>query len=165
MPRLFVAIPIPEEVKAQIRDIAYSIQIPGLKLTNHENYHLTLAFLGEADPEEVRQSLDKIAPSKTPIPITLEGFGTFPRVLWAGVKSPKLPTVAQKIKLACRPHAPKMDAGPYKPHLTLGRSQAFIAVPTQTYPPLSWVADHYELIESRLTRAGATYEIHATFQI
>jgi 2'-5' RNA ligase len=87
--RLFLAIEIPEPIRARLVEVQKNL--PGkLKLVEPENIHITLKFLGEvAEPRaaEVRKGL---APLETPaFDAEAKGLGLFPgpgnpRVIWAG---------------------------------------------------------------------------------
>ncbi|MFC7608726.1 2'-5' RNA ligase family protein [Teichococcus aestuarii] len=47
MPRLFVALPLPEALREQLSDLAGGL--PGARWVPPENYHLTLRFIGEVE--------------------------------------------------------------------------------------------------------------------
>ena len=58
--RVFVAIDLPEEIKQKVSEIQK--RLPGFngKLTEQENLHLTLKFLGEVDDEKIIFIKDKL---------------------------------------------------------------------------------------------------------
>ncbi len=112
--RLFVAIDVPASLKQKINDLKKEISFKGVKPSNTEQTHLTLAFYDDADPEDVISSLKKI--KFEPFYINVEGFGFFPseekpRVLFLNVeKNPYLNDLKQAVK--------RED---YKPHITIAR--------------------------------------------
>ncbi|MCX8179177.1 MAG: RNA 2',3'-cyclic phosphodiesterase [Candidatus Aenigmarchaeota archaeon] len=77
MPRLFVCVWIPEEMKQAILDFQKKLsKLPiEAKFVERENLHLTLTFLGERTGiEDIKKSLEK-----------LKGFGEFP-IFLSGLK-------------------------------------------------------------------------------
>jgi 2'-5' RNA ligase len=58
--RTFISIDIPEEIKKKIIEIQN--KLPGFqgKLTEEENLHLTLKFLGEVDEEQIEKIKEKL---------------------------------------------------------------------------------------------------------
>jgi RNA 2',3'-cyclic 3'-phosphodiesterase len=172
MARLFVAVPVPQEIREYVYFQALQLgMINGLKLSNPENYHLTLAFLGEADSSAVERSLFDTPTTGTSLKITAEGWGAFPtplvaKVLWAGIHADGLQALSKRIKMVLSESAPNMDRSPFKPHLTIGRLRDPQPLTLErVYAPRTWSVDHYELLESKLGGNGATYSTVAQFQI
>ena len=64
MPRLFVALPIPEELREELAGLAGGIQ--GARWVPPENYHLTLRFIGEIVGWQARCSWAGSTCSKRP---------------------------------------------------------------------------------------------------
>ena len=58
--RTFISIEIPEEVKKEIVKIQKSLPEFQGKLTEEENLHLTLKFLGEVDEEQIEKIKEKL---------------------------------------------------------------------------------------------------------
>jgi len=126
MPRLFVALPFPDEVKDRL--LALKIpEIPGMRRIAGQELHLTLHFLGEvAAGDAVREALASVQMSA--FTITIMGVGRFPpegqpTVLWAGVEnSPSLTAFHQSIGSALtKAIGFQPEARPYSPHITLAR--------------------------------------------
>lgn len=90
MPRLFVALEMPEEAVAGL--VRLCSGLPGASWTDPADLHLTLRFIGEVDHDtfvEIGQGLHEIM--LRPFELTLKGLGLFPprgepRHLWAGVE-------------------------------------------------------------------------------
>lgn len=158
MARLFVAIEIPEEVKAHlIAAIAPLKNQLDLRWSPPRNWHLTLAFLGEANPEEVAGALRNRTSKGVPFDLQLSGWGAFPksqaaRVLWAGVQSSeRLESLVREVREASERAAPLMDKKPYTGHITLGRSRSPIVLgPLDLAISASWTVARFALIESKL---------------
>ncbi len=85
--RLFIAIQFPDRLKKALAYLQQDMRDCGMKgnYTKEENFHLTLAFIGEhKDPESVMQALENV--SYEPFSIELEGFGSYGDLYWAGIK-------------------------------------------------------------------------------
>lgn len=158
MARLFVAVEIPEDVKAHISaQIALLKEKFALQWSPPRNWHLTLAFLGDADPAVVAEALRTISPNG-PFELELNGSGSFPRsasarVLWAGIsESDALAKLVTNVRLACGPVAPAMDLKPFTAHITLARSRngRDLRSLSLVLESLFWTVTQFELIESRL---------------
>jgi 2'-5' RNA ligase len=88
--RLFISVDIPDEVKEEILKIQKEIKDLGrLSLSPKENIHITLKFLGEAEPDKITEILDTI--NFKDFSVTSDRFGFFPNdnyisVIWLGFK-------------------------------------------------------------------------------
>jgi RNA 2',3'-cyclic 3'-phosphodiesterase len=170
--RLFVAVVPPPEVLGDL-DTAVAPyragRTPGrdLRWSGPEDWHLTLAFLGDG-PEPVADRLGpelaRAAHRHPPFPLALAGAGAFPsagcaRVLWCGLSGdrPALASLAASVAAAAtRAGAPPTDPGrPFRPHLTLARGRTpadlgDLVAALSPYQGPQWPVDRLELIESHL---------------
>ncbi len=138
-----------------------------LRWTGPEDWHVTLAFLGEVPgPAAGRLAprLERAAARHRPFPLTFAGAGAFPaagraRVFWCGLTGDHqaLAALAASVAAAARrAGAPPPDGDrPFRPHLTLarGRPQADVRALVTALKPYQgppWRADHLHLIESHL---------------
>src|SRR5215471_15664420 len=92
--RLFIAMRIPEEIKAGFRAAQAELRedLPGARMSwaKADQFHLTLKFLGNVETERVdafRQALISACQRFVPLRLRAEGMGAFPnlrdpRVLW-----------------------------------------------------------------------------------
>lgn len=140
--RLFVGIvPSAEAIShaaGAVERIASST--PDVRWIPSERWHLTLAFLGEVNPDrlpELTARLDDVAATHSAIDgLCLQGSGTFPGVLWLGVGNaeadgaPIDPRFSAENRLggladAIQREMPKagvhLESRPWQPHLTIGR--------------------------------------------
>lgn len=177
MARLFVAIEVPSEVREALATAVSALgKVGNFKWTKPANYHLTLAFLGQADPLQVTGALADIEPTGATLELRTAGQGGFPRdtsarVLFEGVYCERIEEYVHRIRAACRPVAPDMDEKSHEtryfiPHLTLGRSPSHENIEglDVSIAAMTWRTDTYSLIESKLSPRGATYETRATFR-
>lgn len=128
--RLFVAIDPPATALAEL-DAALGptrVAAPhGLRWTRPEQWHLTLAFLGEVPQAEVPAVAAALAATvgDAPMRLRLAGGGCFgDRVLWAGVAGDvyALRTLAATVAAAVGTVGIAQPEAPYRPHLTLARA-------------------------------------------
>ena len=84
--RLFIAIQLDDTIKNALTGIQAALRAARVSgnYTKIENLHLTLAFIGEyGDPDRVLDAMRTVP--FTPIPIQLEGFGSFGDLYWCGL--------------------------------------------------------------------------------
>lgn len=127
MPRLFVAIELPENVKAALIALQQRV-FPAARWSKYTQMHLTLHFIGavtDAQFAAIRAALGTV--QRPPFDLTLRGVGVFPhqdraRVLWAGVaRAPGLLQLHQQLAEALKPTGFTPEDRPYAPHVTLAR--------------------------------------------
>jgi RNA 2',3'-cyclic 3'-phosphodiesterase len=165
--RLFVAVEIPDEVKdhldSRIRPLRDSL--PGWRWTPAEQWHLTIAFLGEVDGDllpELTRRMGLAARRHAPFDVELAGLGAFnnarrARVLWAGVDGDReaLTRLADSVSAGARRAKVAMEERRYRPHMTLGRRRAPVDLrdvlpPRPGYAGPSWTVEDFALVQSRL---------------
>ena len=126
MPRLFVAIDLPESVKAQLSFICCGL--PDARWTAPEQLHLTLRFIGEVDSSmyrDIREVLGEVA--VRPFVLLLEGVGFFPprgrpRVVWVGIrKNEQLLRLRRRIEPALVRSGLEPEGRKFAPHIPLAR--------------------------------------------
>ncbi|MEM9168275.1 MAG: RNA 2',3'-cyclic phosphodiesterase [Pseudomonadota bacterium] len=123
MHRLFVALDLPEVVADALSVLQSGVD--GARWRTPEQFHLTLAFIGDVDRhghDDVGAALDGL--SAPGFSLTLSGAGYFgdhrPRALWAGLDAePALKHLHDKIVAALRRFDVAVDARKFTPHVTL----------------------------------------------
>lgn len=131
--RTFIAIELPDEIKAFLTDRIERLRATGAKASwvKPEAMHLTLRFLGDLDSDPVARIRKLLAEGYADVPaftLKVAGMGAFPNrrrpgVVWAGVE-PAEGTLAQAQAVAEQAAlaiglAP--ETKPFHPHLTLAR--------------------------------------------
>ncbi len=121
--RLFIAIEFPREIKAALRSGAESLRPHFQKgrFTGEENYHLTLAFLGETEEKrlpDIRAAMDSCA--SPPIDIRITRLGRFKGgrgdTVWRKIEAgDELWTLRNALTKALRQRGFELDARPFKP--------------------------------------------------
>lgn len=131
-PHFFIAIPILDKVKEWISSYVNSIrgEMPFEKWVHEEDYHITLAFLGYVENEQLlllnknlSEMLSKVH-SFSLYPTTIGVFGQHerPRILWAGVEvNEDLIVLQRNIVGVCEAVGIELDQRPYRPHITIAR--------------------------------------------
>ena len=132
--RSFIAIELPEEVKAGLRRIQTELKLPGhtfVKWVATESVHLTLKFLGNISPQKVTDITGVMEQASRGIgsfQLEVTEVGAFPnmrqpRVLWVGIKGEidKLVTWQQRIDNGLIPLGFAKETRAFTPHLTLAR--------------------------------------------
>ena len=154
--RLFVAIWPDEAARTALRAIVAEARTahPELRWQPEERWHLTLAFVGQGDPQWARDRMDTLTlPSAGPLRLT--GAGAFGPVLWIGVEhGPWLTALARQVQRRL-----KVADRRFRAHVTVGRARgrpsqasadARAAVPllTSHHGP-QWTPEALTLVSSR----------------
>lgn len=177
MPRLFVAVDPPEQIRDEISAIYCAI--PGTRWMTDEQIHLTLRFIGEVDTSvenKVIDVLEKI--SISPFTISLKGIGYFPprkepRVLWVGMLENELLLRLQKqIERAITSLDIEPDSRKFYPHITIARLSdphrekiaRFISENTLFATEPFEISEFY-LYRSYQGKEGSHYVKEATFRL
>jgi RNA 2',3'-cyclic 3'-phosphodiesterase len=169
MPRLFIAIDLPEVVRQELCRL--NVPIPGSRWVPADQLHLTLAFLGDVGEERVAglaRALGQV--SAAPFRLRFDRLGCFPsrarpRVLWVGLKpEPLLISLADRLRELLRASDIPQEERPFSPHITLARLKLPAARECASFldRPLalertSVPVVEFILFESRLTAAGAIH--------
>ncbi|RLG71051.1 MAG: RNA 2',3'-cyclic phosphodiesterase [Candidatus Iainarchaeum archaeon] len=124
MARLFLAINLPQDVRAKIFE-TFSKKLKryeGLKVVPKDNLHITLLFLGEVPDEKVEEIKNKISKIKFPkFNIKIGKIGHFGnRVVWiyADSEDNLLRKLSVKLQEALQIHDER-----FHPHITLCRAR------------------------------------------
>ena len=168
--RLFIAIELPEGIKAELEKSAASVHGACERgtFTRRENFHLTLAFLGETDPSRIREIIRLMddCPSRS-IPITIGHMGRFKRregdVLWRQVEADKSLFQLQKtLAHGLRSLGLPLEDREFVPHLTLARRVVLkdgikLRDLSAQMPDLAYMAHNMTLMQSKQMNRRTTY--------
>ncbi|MDF6017075.1 RNA 2',3'-cyclic phosphodiesterase [Streptomyces sp. JH34] len=166
--RVFVALAPPDRAKDELaRELrpAYDTH-PDVRWNRIEDWHITLAFLGEVPAAAVavlRPPLARLAAGHEPPRLTLRGSGIFDdRVLWTGVDGDldELHMLAADVRTAVKSCGVAYVDRPLRPHLTLARarrgdrsSMAEIAGGIAGFDGHPWPAGRLHLVGSNAGRS------------
>ncbi len=126
MPRLFVALPMPETVAAELDRLCTGL--PDARWADLDDFHLTLRFIGEVEPTtfyEIGEALASI--SLPPFDLRLRGLGQFPlrgmpKALWVGVEpSEGLDQLRRQVGRCVTGAGVEPERRKFIPHVTIAR--------------------------------------------
>lgn len=131
----FFALKLPDETKEKLKEYMENIglQLPFSRWVHHEDYHITLAFLGSAPEEKLQKAAGLIADSirnEKSFPLYICKLGVFgkqdaPRIFWCGTQQDKhLQELRSKVYSACQEAGFELETRPFKPHITMARKWA-----------------------------------------
>jgi 2'-5' RNA ligase len=178
MLRLFLAIPVPGEVKKEL--------VAAQKILTHANphvrgvelpgIHLTMKFLGDTPEEKIgaiRKAMESAAAAvAAPIRLRCAGTDAFPnldrpRVLWAGLSgdTEALGALHRELERALERLGFAREERAFHPHLTLGRLKEpkMLGALHKAWPRVAemafgeFAAEALVLYRSELKPAGAVY--------
>ncbi|HUG44241.1 MAG TPA: RNA 2',3'-cyclic phosphodiesterase [Acidobacteriota bacterium] len=132
MIRSFVALPVPEPVRAQAATMMNQIRRLGVpvRCPLAASLHLSLTFLGdieESDIAGIQSVLETAAHAISPFKLETTGPGAFPasgspRVVWLGIApSPELMELQKRVCGGLSSLGFQQEQRPFLPHLTLAR--------------------------------------------
>ena len=171
MPRLFVAIDLPDATKDQLLALRQDDLPPG-RWPRRDALHLTLHFIG-AVPEGVARAYQRALKQVdlAAFQLNISGVGQFPiearpRVIWAGVhNTPHLRALHEAVGQALESEGFRRERRRFQPHITLMRFKK----PLRRGLASRWIQAHldfqaapfrvetFALYESELKPSGAAY--------
>lgn len=162
MARLFVAVWPPAELTADLTGLPRKNR-PGIKWVEPENWHVTLHFLGDADPDEVARRLDEVEFEPTPVRYGPAIDVFMKRVLMVPVHG--LEGLANTVVGATADLGTEPPRARFSGHLTVARLRPHARIP-DVIGALVGADDEVQqidLVESRLRPDGPRYERIATW--
>lgn len=130
---VFIALAPPDDAKNELAHAlspAYAA-CPDLRWNRIEDWHITLAFLGEQPvqvAQRLRSPLADLAAARPSLELSLFGGGHFDeRVLWSGIEGElkQLHELAGAVRARIRDCGVAFAERPLRPHLTLARARRF----------------------------------------
>ncbi|MFF4319382.1 RNA 2',3'-cyclic phosphodiesterase [Streptomyces sp. NPDC001568] len=165
--RIFIALAPPDDAKdalARALRPAYEAY-PRVRWNRIEDWHVTLAFLGELPVSTVpllRPPLAELAARRAPVRLALRGAGHFDdRVLWSGIDGDLegLHLLASEVRAVVKECGIPFEDRPLRPHLTLARArrtQSSFAVEAAAalagFTGRAWPAARLHLVGSNIGR-------------
>lgn len=168
--RLFLGLDITPQDALAIADWRQRMLPPLTRPTPPENFHVTLAFLGDVTSRQLDplvEQLDRV--SGTPFGLSIDEVGYFPRpgILWVGpAETPRpLAQLARDVQAAARRAGLQVEKRTFRPHITLAR-RCDSPPPLSARPPAFDVQfDDFALFESVSGRRGVHYEVVARWPL
>lgn len=180
----FLAVKLPDPIKQSLLEAAEVFQknLSFQKWVHPEDYHITLAFLGFANENQLRDVKKLVSQhikDESSFPLTISQIGTFgmksaPRIFWAGLNdSQGLQNLRNQVYIACTEAGFQLEKRAFHPHITLARkwSSEEEFQPTQLdvnnlfgRQPLTFQATEVVLYKTNLLRTPK-YENLITFSL
>ncbi len=177
MPRLFVAVDLPAQIKMQLVDLGFGI--PGARWLSADQLHLTLCFIGQVEGavfQDIRQALARV---RSPgFNLRLKGVGHFPprktpRLLWAGIEaSEALVRLRNRVQATLVRQGLTPEGRKYTPHITLARLNKAPAAKigrflagNNLFASKPFAVAEFQLFSSRLTPKGAIHAVEASYPL
>ena len=170
--RSFIAVPVPKQMANQLGDLAaqmaYQDKSNAVRWVDQENYHITLAFLGdqeEQDLEQLAEVLDENLQQNS-LSVTVSHLSPFPegrpKLIAAMInRNDELRELHRQVVSSLYASPVSVDKRRFTPHITLGRyrhSKNQFAGTIPTSMDLTAELAEVTLFESTLTEAGAVYQ-------
>jgi RNA 2',3'-cyclic 3'-phosphodiesterase len=180
--RCFVAVPLGDSLRSELATAAaaWRAQPPAdaLRWAEPDAWHLTLAFLGSVDPDDVPRitaTVSRVAAAHKPTEVATGRLGAFHRagsvrVLWYGVADAdgRMAALAGDLADALA----SSDDEPFRAHITLARARrrpvdlrGWIESASASAPEGRLTIDRIALMRSHLGAGPARYETLATFSL
>ena len=179
--RVFVAVELPTEVKAEfarIVSVIDALDVSGVRTVRSQGIHLTLKFLGDVNAKlapEIQAAMDSAAAEAPQFDLSLGDAGAFPniraaRVLWVGVEGDfeSLNRLQQAVERSLSPLGFRPEPRRFNPHITAGRIRDRVSTSDRkrvtdslfshdyARPPIR--VERISLVQSILRPDGAIYE-------
>jgi len=174
--RLFLAIELPPDVRAHLRSVQEVLEphLGSAAITRDAGLHVTLKFLGEADPsqlEPIETSLAAVGGG--PIELSAVGVACFPergsvRIVAAsfGGNVKRLKAVHDAVEQRCSYLGFRREERAYRAHVTLVRARPVLPpsirklahdLMAPLWPGPTFTAEAFALFQSRLMPEGSQY--------
>jgi len=187
--RLFIALAIPEEVKAKITaaqaDLRRALPDRSVRWARSEQFHLTLRFLGDVEGARVEalgEAIRTACKRFGSLHLRAEGVGFFPdrrhpRVVWVGVhdQAEKLPRLQQTVGAAAEAFTTETKEDQFTGHVTLARIKGIQRSEAETLVEAvermadrlfgQWTVCQLELMRSELLPQGARHSSLASLPL
>ena len=157
--RLFFAIWPPGAAAHALAEWAGGAQrATGGRRTAQGNIHLTLAFLGAADPAKAIAAALRVRGQAHHLPIEEARYVRANRMVWAGPRDmpPALATLHDSLAMELLREEFILERRPFAAHVTLIRDARRAELPP--LPEVEWPAGEFLLVRSSLSSRGAAYE-------
>ena len=176
MPRLFIAIPLPEHVRDHLSSLGGGVA--GARWLDYDQLHLTLVFIGEVDGSRSPSLFGHLGRVDfEAFTLNIRDVGHFPsrgapRVLWAGTTRPTaLLRLQDALLKAVKSAGVELKRRKFRPHVTIARlnhpdeEEVATFLAGQSALDLGdFTVDRFEVWQSHLAPGGASYSVVQRFK-
>ena len=183
--RCFIAVELPPSIKNSLFEFLDRLKpiSKSIKWVNPSGIHITLKFLGEIEPSEVKKvsgELQRIKGIVNPFELKISGNGAFPnkrrpRVFWLGLQQDEqrsLFRLHQWIDEQLEALGFEKEKRRFSPHLTLGRvkypedfSNVFDYLKDHPFEPDTLNVEEIVFMRSELKPTGAEYTVIQSYKL
>jgi 2'-5' RNA ligase len=187
--RLFVAVLVPEEVKAKMEEAQAELRrvVPdrGVRWARREQFHLTLRFLGDVEAARVEalgEAIRAACRGFSALHLRAERVGFFPdprypRVAWVGVRdqAEELPRLQEAVAAATAGFTTEAKEEHFTGHITLARIKGLKRSEAEALGQAAsgmadrqfgqWTAYQIGLVRSELLPQGARHSAIASIAL
>jgi RNA 2',3'-cyclic 3'-phosphodiesterase len=158
--RLFFALWPPPEAARALGEWAGGLErATAGKPTAVEKIHLTLAFLGEAEPAKALAAGRRVGGRAFDFPVDLARYWRENHIVWAGPKTmpTELAVLVRELHAALAEHGFVLEPRPFRAPVTLLR-KARAPRALAALPRIEWRVTEFLLVRSALSPKGSAYE-------
>lgn len=137
----------------------------GGSATAGEKIHLTLAFLGDADPARAIAAARRVGGEKHELPLEQARYWRENSIVWAGPREtpPALKALHENLSLELYREEFLLERRPFAAHVTLLRKARAAELPA--LPAVKWPVNGFVLVRSSLSSNGSSYEVLEHFPL
>lgn len=176
MPRLFIAVETPQDIRAALARVIDDLKQSGadVRWEATAKLHLTLKFLGNTDDRRVAHvitALEDVARNTSSFNVQYASIGRFPptrepRIIWVGVRDldAALTPLAAAVESAMAALGFAPEERPFHPHVTIGRVKSrqnvhdlLRRMESITFESQPTRVSHISLVKSELKPSGSVY--------
>ncbi len=165
--RLFIGVPLPEDVKDLLVSVQRKISMLDNRLTlvKRDNLHITLYFIGESDPSNINLSINYKSFKATLNGISFFKHNNVIRVIYSPVISDELVTLHDLITKQLGVNES------FIPHVTLARvkfvkdTRKLEDFCNKLNINTEFIIDKFNIYSSKLTPKGPIYKIIKSFEL
>src|SRR5581483_2567887 len=182
MTRTFIALEMNTALQRHLEEVTRQVAraLPGVRWLDPAGIHLTLAFLGELNDEQLSEAMNASATAARQVrafSYRLSRLGIFgsprqPRIIWMGIEEPSgsLIRLHRLLNQELEQRGFEIDKRPFSPHLTLARVKSPLTPAEQQElqrlladdqrdiaSPTDYPASLIHVMKSELSRSGAHY--------
>jgi RNA 2',3'-cyclic 3'-phosphodiesterase len=168
--RLFFAAFPDTETRRRIASVAHALDLPpASSVVPHDNFHMTLAFVGER-PQSSIATLRKIgaAQRNRAFSLRFDAYEYWPQagvVVAAAREHPAaLEQLWRELHATLAQHEPPLASQPLRPHVTLARKVSQAPV-QQAMSAFDWAVRTFSLMQSNTSAARAVYTVVDTWPL
>ena len=158
--RLFFALwPPAETAQALAQWAGAASRESGGRITVVHNIHLTLAFLGEAEPDKAIGAARRVRGRRHALPIDAARYVKRNEMVWVGPQTMpgELEELARQLHAGLSADGFVLEERPFAAHVTLVR-KARMPKSIPPLPRVEWPIDEFLLVRSRTSPKGSTYD-------